>query len=84
MCHRFKIQLTLHSGRKRTGGLTVTTSAAPNRVHMVDGLCASWAGPLVVAVWVPVLAAGVKSAGNYTELAAVESEVRDIFGRSEP
>ena len=79
---RFKVQLTLHSARPLVGGLTVTTGAAPNRLAMLDGMCSSWVGPLVVAVWLPVLAPGVASARNHTDLAVVEDEVRALFDRS--
>ncbi len=81
---RFTVQLALHSARPQVGGLTVTTGTAPNRLAMVDGMCASWVGPLVVAVWLPVLAPGVASSKNYTDLATVELDVQALFDRSDP
>ena len=81
---RFKVELALHSARRRVGGLTATTGATPNRLGMLDEMCSSWIGPLVVAVWVPVAAAGVKLEGNYTDLAVVLNETRGIFDRSGP
>ncbi len=78
---RFKVQLALHSARPQVGGLTVTTGAAPNRLAMLDGMCSSWVGPLVAAIWLPVLAPGVASRKNYTDLAVAEREVQAVFDR---
>ncbi len=50
----------MYSARPRVGGLTITTGGAPNRLAMLDDLCATWVGPLVVAVWVPVLVKGAR------------------------
>ena len=78
---RFKIPLALHSAHPPVGGLTVTTAATPNRLAMLDGMCSSWVGPLVVAVWLPIPAPGVGKPRNYTDLAALESEVQAVFDR---
>ena len=80
---RFKVRLALYSARPQVGGLTVTTGAAPNRLAMLDGMCSSWVGPLVVAVWLPILVPGVTSTKNYTNLAMVEAEVQAVFDRSD-
>ena len=72
----------MHSARLRVGGLTITTGGAPNRLAMLDDLCATWVGPLIVALWVPVLAPGVDSERNVTDLAAAEADIRALFDRS--
>ena len=53
---RFTVQVALFSRRPRVGGLTVVTSGADNRLAMLDGMCATWVGPLAVAILLPVLA----------------------------
>ena len=50
---------------------------------MLDGMCSSWVGPLVVAVLLPILAPGVSATQNYSDLATVESEVQAVFDRSD-
>ncbi len=79
---RFKVEAAMYSARTRVGGLTITTGGAPNRLAMLDDLCATWVGPLIVAVWVPVIAPGAKSERNVTDLAAVEANIRALFDRS--
>ena len=54
---RFTVQMALFSRRPRVGGLTVVTSGAENRLSMLDAMCATWVGPLAVAILLPVLAA---------------------------
>ena len=62
----------------------MTTGTAPNRLTMLDGMCGSWVGPLVAAVWLPILAPGVASLKNYTDMAAVKREVQAVFDRCGP
>ena len=59
---RFRVEEALLSARPRVGGLTVVVSGALNRLHMVEATCAAWAGPLAVAVLLPVLPPGVQNA----------------------
>ena len=53
---RFTVQATLFSRRPRVGGMTIVTSGAANRLFMLDTICATWVGPLAVAILLPVLA----------------------------
>ena len=84
---RFKVEVALFSARPRLGGLSLTTGVNTNRSYMLDGLCATWAGPLIAVVWHPVLSA---SSGNGTganasdgpDVAMVKKDVRDLFDRS--
>ena len=50
------MQAALFSRRPRVGGLTVVTGGGENRLFMLDTMCATWVGPLAVAVLLQVLA----------------------------
>ena len=59
--------MALFSARPRVGGLTVFTSGSASRLFMLDAMCATWVGPLAVAILQPVLAPGA----NRSDLADV-------------
>ena len=83
---RFKVGTALFSGRRRVGGLTISTAGNTKRLHMLDALCATWAGPLAVAVWHPVLASGgdngtAADGADRPDLPTVVQHVRELFAR---
>ena len=57
-CHvrRLKVEAVYHSSHPRPAGLTVTSLVSMERLQRLEGLCASWAGPLVAAVYLPLVA----------------------------
>ena len=44
-----------HTSRPRPAGLTVTTTVSMERLHFLEGLCASWTGPLIAAAYLPLI-----------------------------
>ena len=70
---RLRVEAEFHSARLPRGGLTVTTTVSMERLHLLEGLCGSWAGPLIAAAYLP-LTAGRPSADD-----GARSSVQDTF-----
>ena len=49
------MEAELHSTHPPLGGLTVTTHVNLERLHFLAGLCASWAGPMIAAAYLPLI-----------------------------
>ena len=57
-----------HSSRPRPAGLTVTTTVSMERLHFLEGLCASWKGPLIAAAYLPLIGGQKLTDDNATDV----------------
>jgi nitrate reductase gamma subunit len=74
---RLKVEAAYHSTHPQSGGgLTVTTHISLERLHRLESMCASWAGPLVVAGYLPLTAKRRSS----SDTAALQS-FQDTFAK---
>lgn len=49
------MEAELHSTHPPLGGLTITSYVNLERLRYLDGLCATWAGPLIAAAYLPLV-----------------------------
>ena len=52
---RFKVEATFNSSHPGPGLLTLTTYVNMDRLNFLEGLCASWEGPLIAAAYLPLI-----------------------------
>ena len=62
------MEAVYHSSHPRPAGLTVTTVVSLERLHFLEGLCASWEGPLMAAAYLPWIAGQASTDDNVTSL----------------
>ena len=53
---RLKVEAAFYSSHAGPGVLTMAASVTMGRLHFLEGLCASWEGPLIVAAYLPLIA----------------------------
>ena len=62
-----------HSTHPAKGGLTITTHVNMERLQFLEGLCASWEGPLIATAYIPLIA------GETSDLDSALSSIQDVF-----
>ena len=72
---RLKIEAAYHSTHPQQGGLTITTCVNMERLHFLEAHCASWAGPLVAAAYLPLVT------GQATDLESSLRSLHETFSR---
>ena len=72
--HRLTLELALFSSAPQSLNVTVVTALSAGRLHMLEGMCTSWQGPLSAAVY-----QGVHEGSEPAAMEEVKSAVQNLF-----